>query len=682
MGELYAPSEPRKAVEYYDQSLPLLRAAEDRMREAVALRGLGMTHISLGDLPRAQDYLNQALALFLQVGARSGESQTRYGLARVERERGDFAAALRWIESAIALAERMRADVGSQRLRASYLTSAQRFYELEIDVFMRMHQERPTEGFDALALQASERARARSLLELLVESRVDIREGVDAALLERERDLTRQLNAKAASQLKLGANSPQLAAVKLEISQLENEFEQVQAAIRKNSPHYSALVQPRPLTLAEIRQQLDDDTLLLEYKLGDERSWLWAITNRTLKSYELPKREQIELAAAQFRQQLTARSVVVQGESPMRRGRRIAAADALLAEAAERLSALILNPAAAQFANKRLAIVPDGALHYIPFAALPASDGGRAGERESGRAGEKNPQPATRNPQSIKPLVVGHEIVILPSVSAIATHRRELAGRPIAPKLLAVLADPVFRAEDGRVGMAERRAAVAAQGRRTAGEPASRSIVHSEEGTLDDLGRKLPRLPFTRQEADRILALVPVSAAFKATGFKASRATVLDPELGRYRHLHFATHGLLDSERPGLSALALSLVDESGQPQDGFLRANDIYNLKLPAELVVLSGCQTGLGKAVKGEGLVGLTRGFMYSGASRVVVSLWNVNDQATSDLMARFYRRILKENQRPAAALRMAQVEMWRQRQWRAPYYWSTFVLQGEWK
>jgi CHAT domain-containing protein len=104
--------------------------------------------------------------------------------------------------------------------------------------------------------------------------------------------------------------------------------------------------------------------------------------------------------------------------------------------------------------------------------------------------------------------------------------------------------------------------------------------------------------------------------------------------------------------------------------------------LKLPADLVVLSACQTGLGKEIKGEGLVGLTRGFMYAGATRVVVSLWNVNDRATADLMTTFYRKMLRENQRPAAALRAAQVEMWRQRQWQAPYYWAAFVLQGEWK
>ncbi len=207
-------------------------------------------------------------------------------------------------------------------------------------------------------------------------------------------------------------------------------------------------------------------------------------------------------------------------------------------------------------------------------------------------------------------------------------------------------------------------------------------LSESEVATISPGRITIPRLPFTRQEADRILAAAPAGANLKALDFRANRGTATRAELGRYRYLHFATHGGLDSERPGLSALVLSLVDEKGNPEDGFLRAHEIYNLNLPAELVVLSACQTGLGKEIKGEGLVGLTRGFMYAGAARVVVSLWNVNDRATAELMAKFYQKMLKENQRPAAALRAAQVEMWRQNLWQSPYYWAAFVLQGEWR
>jgi CHAT domain-containing protein len=156
----------------------------------------------------------------------------------------------------------------------------------------------------------------------------------------------------------------------------------------------------------------------------------------------------------------------------------------------------------------------------------------------------------------------------------------------------------------------------------------------------------------------------------------------MGPEIGQHRIVHFATHGFLNEEHPELSGLVLSLVDEQGRHQDGFLRLHDIYNLNLPVDLVVLSACNSALGKEIRGEGLVGIVRGFMYAGAARVVASLWKVEDEATAELMKRFYQKMIKENQTPAAALRAAQVEMWKQKRWQFPYYWAAFVLQGEWK
>ena len=677
IGELHASSaDPRKALEYYDQALPLLRTAGDRWREACVLRNLGYLHARLGEPQQAMEYSSQALTIFRSVGDRSGEAQALYGIARAERDRGNLVEARRQIESAIALVEAVRADVNSRQLRASYLASIQKYYELNIDLLMRLNQERPTEGFDALAVQASERARARGLIETLAESGARIREGADAALLERERNLSQQLNAKAASltQLASGPHKPEQAeALKLEISQLESEYEQAQVAIRRASPRYAAITQPQPLKLDEIQQQLDQDTLLLEYSLGEERSFLWAITNNSLASYELPKQEQINQAAREVYDLLTARGLRKRGETLRKQRERIAEADAQLPEAAARLSRMILSPAASRLGKNKLIIVADGALQYVPFGMLPMPESGRAGERESGRVVPISPAlPLSHSPAL--PLIVNHEIISLPSASTLAIQRRELADRKPAPKMLAVIADPVFSSKDER----NRRGGVSSKQIASA-----RIIEHEEENAAVTVGRfSIPRLPFTRQEAERILAVSPGAANLKALDFRANRATATNPELGRYRYIHFATHGLLDSERPGLSALALSLVDERGKQQDGFLRAHEIYNLRLPADLVTLSACQTGLGKEIKGEGLVGLTRGFMYAGAARVVVSLWSVNDKATSELMTKFYRKMLKDGERPAAALRAAQVEMWRQKQWQSPYYWAAFVLQGEWR
>ncbi|MBI3951876.1 MAG: CHAT domain-containing protein [Acidobacteria bacterium] len=191
-----------------------------------------------------------------------------------------------------------------------------------------------------------------------------------------------------------------------------------------------------------------------------------------------------------------------------------------------------------------------------------------------------------------------------------------------------------------------------------------------------------PRLAYTRQEADHILQVVPGERSLKAVDFAASKQAALSAEVGRYRILHFATHGLLNSEHPELSGLVLSLVNEQGELQDGFLRLHDVYNMRLGADLVVLSACHTALGKEIRGEGLVGLTRGFMYAGAPRVMASLWDVSDVATARLMKRFYDEVMKKGMRPAAALRAAQVSLWQERRWKSPYYWARFIFQGEWQ
>jgi CHAT domain-containing protein len=268
-----------------------------------------------------------------------------------------------------------------------------------------------------------------------------------------------------------------------------------------------------------------------------------------------------------------------------------------------------------------------------------------------------------------------------------------MAGKPKAGNTLAVIADPVFEAGDERVKRVEikavqpdeKKAVPASTG--PSGEPSRILLVKSaKDSGASGAVFGIPRLPNTRTEAEAILSLdssSPGGPGKSVFDFAANRAAATGDDLGQYRIIHLATHGFLNSLNPELSGLAFSLVDEKGSPQNGFLLAPEIYNLKLPAtDLIVLSACQTGLGKEVSGEGVVGLTRGFMYAGAPRVVVSLWNVNDRATADLMKRFYQAMLVKGLRPAAALRAAQIELLKLREWRAPYYWAAFSLQGEWR
>jgi len=647
-----AEGQYEKALDYHRQSLEIQRATGNVRREALVLTNLGETYNALKQPEKAREQFGAALAIFQTIGDLASAATAVEGIARADQQRGNLSDARVYIEHSLALRETVRSRSRSLELRASYRARFEAAYEFYIDLLMQQHAKRPDQGYDAEALKASERGRARSLLEQLSEARIDIREGVDPALIQRESDAARVLNAKAQRLMQLKArrgNDDELAAMNREIGALEDEYQQVQAAIRKSSPQYSALTQPQPLDLKGIQQQLDADTVLLEYALGEERSYVWAVTQNGLQSYVLPKRADVEAVAREVYDSLVARSVVKSLETPAQRRTRIAQADTNFQKAAERLSSLILSPASAQLTHKRLVVVADGALQYVPFAALTLSG------------------------DSYRPLVVDHELVSLPSASAFAVQRQNLKDRPVAPKSVAVVADPVFSTNDARLkGGAQARAAT---------EPAATRIIEHLQGTAKGQ-LSIPRLPYTRSEADEILAVAPSNSSFKAVDFNASRSVATGGELSKYRYVHFATHGYLDTSRSNLSAIVLSLFDEQGRPQDGFLRAHDIYNLKLPAELVVLSACETGLGKDVTGEGLEGLTRGFMYAGARRVIVSLWNVNDKATASLMQRLYAGMLRSGKTPAAALRAAQIEMLRTRQWQSPYYWAPFVMQGEWK
>jgi CHAT domain-containing protein len=502
----------------------------------------------------------------------------------------------------------------------------------------------------------------------------DIREGVDAALLQREREIQRRLNARAQMQVLSQPHSEaQASAIAQEIETLIKDLQQVETQIRQTSPHYASLMQPQPLALKEIQTQvLDQDTVLLEYSLGEERSYLWLVTPGSISSYELAKRSEIEIAARHFYDLLNARNARVKGEINAQRTIRVAQADAEIPIAAASLSRLVLAPVAGQLGTKRLMIVADGVLHFVPFAALPVL---------SGEVLSTNRMPSL--------LIADHEIVNLPSASTLAVVRGEVAGRQKAPRSLVALADPVFMKDDERVKRGRDENTSGDRPRWVTKPPRAESTMDrqlvkaaAEDTGVASEGLYVPRLPGTRKEAEQIAAMVPANDRRLALDFAASRETATSAELGEYRYVHFSTHGLLNSVHPELSGVVLSLVNERGEAQDGFLRAHELFNLKLPAEVVVLSACQTGIGKNIRGEGLVSLTRGMMYAGAPRVVVSLWGVSDWGTTELMVRFYHGMLKEGIRAAAALRAAQISLMNDKRWASPYYWAPFTLQGEWR
>jgi CHAT domain-containing protein/Tfp pilus assembly protein PilF len=668
LGSVYfATGETQKAFQYFERGLAASRKAQEKQREARSLSNLGVAQAALGDSARALDFLNQALEIFRAIKDRNGEANTLQEIARIENKSGNLLAAQSRIEAAIEIIESLRGKINSQDLQASFFASKKDTYDLHTDILMRLAKSRPGQNYEALALQANERGRARSLLDMLTEARIQITQGVDAALLQSRDTLQKQISAKEQFRVRLLSGrhtEAQLAGVEKELNELLLQFQEVRGKIRVASPRYAAIMQPQPATVKELQQQaLDDETLLLEYALGRERSYLWAVTTHSITAFELPGQSEIEGAARRVYELLTARNQRADNETVEQKLLRVRRSDEAFAEAAAELSQLILGPAAAHLQNKRLLIVADGALQYIPFAALPRPESleSRVGSRESKKTSD-----------SRLPLIVDHEIVSLPSAAVLTALRLDAQTTTRAPKTLVVLADPVFSNDDPRLKQS-------LAGQAKAQTPAQTATAMLRSGSDSGIS-EFRRLPASGVEAEAISQLISAEKRLKATGFAASRATAMSPELRQFHIVHFATHALLNSKHPELSGIVLSLIDEEGKPQDGFLRLFEIYNMKLAADLVVLSGCQTALGKDVRGEGLIGLTRGFMYAGAARVIASMWKVDDKATADLMKQFYQFMLQDQRRPASALRAAQMAM--VKQGKAPYYWAAFALQGEWK
>jgi CHAT domain-containing protein/tetratricopeptide (TPR) repeat protein len=629
-----AGHDAKDALPYFEQAVQLLTAIDDRRQRAATEVNIGAAYRLLGDRQKARDSLVEASSQLAAIGDRFEQSRAMYLLALLESDEGDWENARQHLAAALRIDEQIRTAVLGGELRSTWLTTVLEQYEALEDALMHLDQLHPKRGYSVQAFETAERARARRLLDLLSEARAGLRQGVDPALLRREIILAARLQAKMERQIQLmvaGEDRTASDAVAAEIRQANDEYRQVEAKILTGSPRYANFAEQDPLKLPQLqRKYLDSSTLLLEYAPGEQRSFLWAVSSTGFRSYLLPARSTLDALAERARESISS------------------AADRKLAksapEALQALSRAVLGPAARELGTKRLLIVTSGSLQFVPFSALPSPE----------------------NPA--EPLIAGHEIVNLPSASTIAFLRRGQGKR--SSKLVAVVADPVFAADDPRV----------------TGRPGGANAdIGSESQTRAAavFGRTtFDRLTFTRREGENILALAPSGSVFSAFDFDASRAAVLGGALRDFKYVHIASHGFVNPFHPELPSIVLSLVDRSGRPRDGFLDATDIYNLKLNADLVVLSACQTALGKDVRGEGVVGLTRAFMYAGSPAVVASLWTVPDRSTAELMREFYRGMLTDNLRPAAALRRAQIALWRDSRWTRPYYWAAFTLQGEWK
>lgn len=623
LGALYLEQgQVQRALETYSMALENL--GDEVHRDAHIILNYGKTLQAAGQTEAAESHFRQALEIFRSLGSLNGEATALAALATVRSSLGHFDEADALFVSALEITTSVRGRLQSRWLRTALLEARYDVYSEYIEFLMLRGASEGDPSFVETAFDVSEEVRARGLAASLSEARLGLRQAAPDKLRQEELALRARINAKEAQRFDrlTAGDGEQAARLEKELRSLVLAYEKVQGKISALAKRpVSELL---PLRLAAIqREVLDDETILLSYILGETRSFLWVVGSGSFEYHVLPPRSTLDLLAHQAYLVLSRERTV-----GFRQRRR---------DVLQTLSRTALGPAASRIEGKRLVIVADGRLQYVPFAGLPLLNGAAEAERF---------------------VLDEHQVVHIPSASVLSMIRRNAAERTAPPPMfLAMISDPVYQTDDPRL---------------------DRTLPR----TMDSMtSSRFWRLAHAADEAASILALSDLETTSTLTGLGATREALFHLGLDRFRYVHFATHGTLNPRHPTLSSLELSRFDRRGRPIDSSLRLHDLFDLQLNADLVVLSACQTALGRPVRGEGLVGLPQGWFYAGASRLIVSFWNIDDRATAELMKRTYQGILVQGLKPSAALHRAQLTMKSDSEWREPYFWAGFTLQGEW-
>jgi len=648
LGNVFADrKEFGQAIEYLQNAVSMNIGAGNTRRAAEFLNDLAEAYFSMGRLDDASKSAQQALAYAREPAELLQQARALASLASVLRQQGQLDEARRYLELALDVDETMRLRVPGADLRALAFQGAERRYGAYIALLMQISKEKDEPNAPRLALEAVERSRSRALLDGVRGAFESASPDESDSISVRESELLAEVR-KLALQADLGDGSGVEA---LTISERLAELRRLRGLVNV-SPKASADAHPAALPVDEIEAYFaKGEALLLEYFLGEERSYVWAVGGGRFEVHELAPERAIEERIRRAFALLTARQM--DSQDPLReQARRNRESDEAFFREALSLSRELLGSVSDIDRFSRLVIVSDGALNSFPIGVLA------------------HPQRSGDLAESYVPLITTHEVVRAPSVTAMLAMASRAEGR--RPKsTIAILADPVFTADDPRVGAGER----------SASRHPQEAFSTTMEANLRGSGRtlaSLPRLLASREELSSIANIAP-RAATTATDFMADRATAERLLRESYRVVHFATHGVLNDRYPELSGIVLSLVDDQGRPLDGFLRVQDIYGMHIETDLVVLSACETALGHVLRGEGITGLVTALMHAGAGSVVASKWKVDDLATRQLMEEFYRGIFIDGLDSAAALRAAQVSLWKRKRTRAPFYWGAFELHG---
>lgn len=657
-----------RAIECHEEALEIYqKLTPDGRGVASSLSNLGLLASDRGDLDRATEYHGRALEIYQNLEPRGLDVASRlHSLGGLAYSRGNLDLAIDYYDRALAIQQKMapgssaEADIlydlaivrrkqGQPRLSLDLILQSQQALEKQLariggsrDVQAIFRAKRVLYYHDAISLALElqqpdqafytlERSRAQSFLAQLAENDLIVSDIPED--LEHQRLRNRRNSDQKQNEiarLNQKDDAKEIKETKSELRQLDWDYEDITEKIIKTSPKLGALRYPQPLNLKAAHQTLDSGTVMLSYSVAETQTFLFILD----RDEDLQVKT-LDIKAEELREDV---------EKILKLQKRSTGAymEPFL-QAGQRLYQTLIQPAEESIAkSERVLIIPDGPLHLLPFALLPRKIGP---EKDQG----------DRNVEYLvewKPL---HSVLSATVYAELKNRRRSKADPNTGALALAAFGDPAYPQEN----------------------------------------RDFSPLRYSREEINRITALFPEGSARAFLGIEASEQRVKSIAKGA-RILHFATHGVFDSQTPFHSHLALTIPTIFQRDQDnGLLQVREIFeSVRLDADLVVLSACQSGLGDEVATEGLIGLTRAFQFAGARTVMSTLWQVDDQATAELMVRFYQH-LKEGLPKDKALRAAQRELISgpvkvetrqgrmiERDFKMPYYWAAFQVIGDWR
>jgi len=635
-----------RARKYYGRALTIYKEIRSKEKEAFAWIGLGKVELGLDNYSNAIEYQKNALFIGEQIKSPTiiYEAHSRLALAFEKQE--EYQKSLHHYQLAIEETEKVRGVLQTEKFKTGFFERKIEAYERLIHLLAILHEQQPLAGYDRQSFHYVEKAKARTFLDILAEARADVRTGIDLEIKQKEADIFKNISSVQIQLQRSDVSDNDWIKLTAELKQLEYEQQTLEREIRRSHGRYASLIYPEPYNLDQVKEHiLDNVTVLVEYLLGDVSSFAWVVTRKNTYLHKLPGRHEIESDVEEYLKTITK---PVSLTNPLHRHYSVG----------DKLYHKLLAPLVDYFGDKKnIIIVPDGILHYLPFETLVI-------------------QKANDNDQ-VRYLVQDFCISYAPSSSVLCYINEEKGGIQKKPMQLLALGDPYF---DNISKTSNTRA----ENEPTDEESLATDIDLNEEqiimrGLYERRGFQFNRLPYSGLEVTEISELFPADERVVYLREQAKEEVIKQEQLDKFKYIHFATHGLIEKECTSRSGIVFTLDDDPHE--DGILQMNEILNLKMDADLTVLSACQTGLGTLRKGEGIVGLTRAVMYAGTPSIVVSLWNINDRSTAIFMKSFYTYLIQGNDK-SEALHLAKLDMLQSERplYSHPFFWAPFILIGD--